>query len=178
MHRSGGAYQTLVAQGGDGKVETDAPCPACICPACGGSGVEHTSAPRNAEHFPEEGQRESGKRGVIGNLGDNSMIETGEPCPTCGGVGATGRTSGKTWDAEVLGRWPRRPCVVLDPMAGSGQTGRAALSLGRSVILNDLNPSYCDLAQERLEAWPEDVPGAKKKAKDSAEPAPLPMFEN
>jgi DNA modification methylase len=61
-------------------------------------------------------------------------------------------------------------------MAGSGQTGRAALSLGRSVILNDLNPDYVDLCRERLEAWPDDLKGPKKGGEERA-PEALPLLE-
>jgi len=82
--------------------------------------------------------------------------ETGEPCPDCKGAG---EVDGLRWPEEVLAKWPRKPCVVLDPMAGSGQTGMAALDLNRHVILNDLNPDYADLCRERLAAWPDDLPG-------------------
>jgi len=40
--------------------------------------------------------------------------------------------------------------VVLDPFAGSGQTGVAALQLGRNAILVDNNKKYCEIAAERL----------------------------
>jgi DNA modification methylase len=40
--------------------------------------------------------------------------------------------------------------VVLDPFVGSGTTGVAALSEGRSFIGIDLNPEYCALAEERI----------------------------
>lgn len=40
--------------------------------------------------------------------------------------------------------------VVVDPFGGSGTTGIAGLSLGRDCILIDNNPTYCQLAIERL----------------------------
>lgn len=46
-------------------------------------------------------------------------------------------------DAEVV------PCVVLDPFAGSGTTGLVARSLGRKVILIELNPQYGKLIKQR-----------------------------
>ena len=50
--------------------------------------------------------------------------------------------------------WPEtRPCVVLDPFAGSGTTGRVAVELGRRAILIDLayghREGYGPLAKER-----------------------------
>lgn len=41
--------------------------------------------------------------------------------------------------------------VVLDPFAGSGAVGEAALRLGRRYIGIELEPSYCDAARARLE---------------------------
>jgi len=61
-------------------------------------------------------------------------------------------------------------------MAGTGQTGRAALDLGRSVILNDLSPDYCALMHARLDAWPADLRGpVKTSTADDEPPVPLPM---
>lgn len=44
---------------------------------------------------------------------------------------------------------PPVPCVVLDPFAGSGTTGKVALELGRSAILIELNPDYVKLIEKR-----------------------------
>ena len=41
--------------------------------------------------------------------------------------------------------------VVIDPFAGSGTTLLVAKQLGRDFIGIDLNPSYCDMARERLD---------------------------
>lgn len=142
------------------------PCPACLCPDCNGTGKEHQYPKAQlASDSPYEAQAKSG--GTIGisggkyqtsiKQGGDGRIETGHPCPTCNGLGATGRVNGETWPADVLRNWPRTPCTVLDPMAGTGQTGMAALDLGRSVILNDLSSDYCDLMRERLSVWPSDL---------------------
>jgi site-specific DNA-methyltransferase (cytosine-N4-specific) len=40
--------------------------------------------------------------------------------------------------------------MVLDPFAGTGTTGLAALQLGRSFTGIDLNPAFVDLAASRL----------------------------
>jgi len=42
------------------------------------------------------------------------------------------------------------PCVVLDPFAGSGTTGKVAVELGREFIGVELNPEYADLAAKRI----------------------------
>jgi len=42
-----------------------------------------------------------------------------------------------------------RGCHVLDPFAGSGTTGVAALRLGAKATLIDLDASYCDIARRR-----------------------------
>lgn len=42
---------------------------------------------------------------------------------------------------------PAKPCVVLDPFAGSGTTGKVAIELNRSAVLLDL--SYHDHADKR-----------------------------
>jgi DNA modification methylase len=47
------------------------------------------------------------------------------------------------------------PCTVFDPFAGAGTTGRAALRLGRSAILNELHPQYAELI---LEGVKQDAP--------------------
>jgi site-specific DNA-methyltransferase (adenine-specific) len=48
--------------------------------------------------------------------------------------------------------------VVLDPFAGSGTTGVAALKLGRDFIGIDISSEFCNQAIERLktEAPPRD----------------------
>ena len=42
------------------------------------------------------------------------------------------------------------PCKVLDPFAGAGTTGFAALRHGRDAVLIELNPEYCKVMEQRL----------------------------
>jgi len=146
---------------------TGNPCPACLCPDCGGSG-------REMRYQTGEYSRKAGEmiHHQFGALSEGHKHPTGAPCPTCDGHGATGVTNGETWDAEVLAAWPRVPCTVLDPMAGSGTSGLAALDLNRSVILNDLHPDYVRLSKERLAAWPDKLPS---QADEPVELEPLPI---
>jgi DNA modification methylase len=44
--------------------------------------------------------------------------------------------------------------VVLDPFAGSGTIGKVALELGRSAVLIELSPDYCELARDRTNVTP------------------------
>lgn len=49
------------------------------------------------------------------------------------------------------GEQETRPCVVLDPFAGSGTVGVVALKRGRSFLGVELNPKYAQLAHDRIE---------------------------
>jgi site-specific DNA-methyltransferase (cytosine-N4-specific) len=42
------------------------------------------------------------------------------------------------------------PCKLLDPFAGAGTTGLAALRHGRDAVLIELNSEYCKLMDQRL----------------------------
>lgn len=56
---------------------------------------------------------------------------------------------------ELLGHLVRtvQPgCLVLDPFAGSGSTGVAALRAGRRALLIESDPHWCDVARRRVEA--------------------------
>lgn len=44
----------------------------------------------------------------------------------------------------------RKDSLIIDPFAGSGSTGVAALNLGRKALLIDNKGSYCTVARERI----------------------------
>lgn len=56
-----------------------------------------------------------------------------------------------TCECEGAGLWVR-PCVVLDPFAGSGTTLLVAERLGRDSIGIELNPEYVAIAERRIRA--------------------------
>lgn len=47
--------------------------------------------------------------------------------------------------------------IVLDPFAGSGTTGIAALQLGRRFLGIELSPEYCKIAEKRLKPYLEQA---------------------
>lgn len=55
---------------------------------------------------------------------------------------------------DLIQSWSNPGDVVLDPFAGSGTTGRAALELDRSAILIELNPDYAAMCRERCAITP------------------------
>lgn len=57
--------------------------------------------------------------------------------------------------AEVFGQSPPghiRAHTVLDPFAGSGTTGAVAEQEGRDFIGIEINPDYCEIIRQRLDA--------------------------
>ena len=52
--------------------------------------------------------------------------------------------------ADHIRSWSAEGDLVLDPMAGSGTTGRAAVDLGRRAAMIEVNPAYCDLIRRRM----------------------------
>lgn len=98
-----------------------------------------------------------GQRRLADILGDHS-----EPAPTIREAAAEGVSAGKntyTYDAhtyhtkvppqgiaQVLQKYLPAGGLVLDPFAGSGMTGVAALTTGHDVVLNELSPAASFIA--------------------------------
>ncbi len=67
---------------------------------------------------------------------------------------------GAPWTRQMKGCAPsckcndnsRMPCKVLDPFAGAGTTGLAALRHSRDAVLIELNSEYCKVIKKRLAA--------------------------
>ncbi len=50
---------------------------------------------------------------------------------------------------DLVLSWSNVGDIVIDPLAGSGTTGKVALELGRKAVLIELNPSYVKLIEQR-----------------------------
>lgn len=55
---------------------------------------------------------------------------------------------------DLILSWSNHGDLVLDPMAGSGTTGQAAISLGRRVVLIESNPEYIPLIEQSCNVTP------------------------
>ena len=52
--------------------------------------------------------------------------------------------------ADHIRTWSDPGDLILDPMAGSGTTGRAAVNHGRRAVMCEVNPEYCKIIQKRM----------------------------
>lgn len=77
--------------------------------------------------------------------GDLDVGQRSVPYAFRGGVSR--ETTG--WRDTCECKAPKKPCVVLDPFAGTGTTGEVAMKHGRSAILLELNPKYVEFIKER-----------------------------
>lgn len=78
------------------------------------------------------------------NVGEHDHGQAGAPYRAV----IAARTTG--WLPTCSCVTERASCVVLDPFAGSGTTGRQARAMGRHAILIELNPDYAEIASHRL----------------------------
>lgn len=69
-------------------------------------------------------------------------------CPECGNRWS--HDEADNWKAGCECQLPPVPDVVLDPFGGAGTTGYVAQQLGRKAILIELNPSYAEIARNRI----------------------------
>lgn len=70
---------------------------------------------------------------------------------------------------------PTRPCVVLDPFAGSGTVGAVALRHGRSFVGIELNHEYAAMARKRI-AKEAERQGIEASPADLGRPAQRGLF--
>lgn len=55
---------------------------------------------------------------------------------------------------DLILSWSNVGDTVIDPLAGSGTTGKEALELGRKAILIELNPAYIDIINQACHVTP------------------------
>ena len=103
--------------------------------ACGG-GVDGDYAGAATKDFAAAGAQDASAVKARILAGMRERVTTGWK-PTC--------------ECEGAGLWVR-PCVVLDPFAGSGTTLLVAERLGRDSLGIELNPEYVAIAERRIKA--------------------------
>ena len=54
---------------------------------------------------------------------------------------------------KVISYYSFKDDVVLDPFAGAGTVGKAAIKLGRRFVLIEQNPQYVAVIREELPKW-------------------------
>jgi DNA modification methylase len=52
----------------------------------------------------------------------------------------------------IVSRWSEESDIILDPFAGVGTTGVAAVQLGRKFLGFEIDPKYTEIANKRIEA--------------------------
>jgi DNA modification methylase len=58
--------------------------------------------------------------------------------------------------------------LVVDPFAGSGTTGIAAVAVGRRCLLIDNNPKYCELSLRRIHEESVEVKAGERNGRYSS----------
>ncbi len=137
------------------KRVTGRACPACgaliptqakSCPSCG-----HRNASWREERASVDELRTNLDAGAAGRaVGRRRRMTSAHRCE--------GWT--KTCACETS---ERKPCLVLDPFAGSGTTGIVAARHGRDFLGLEINPAYARLATERIAAATMEEPCAPRK---------------
>lgn len=115
-----------------------------IAPAVGSSSPHQRDKERQQAGKPRTAGKDAARLDANPHLhGDMSVLQTHIPytweCPYC--------------KSPLVGRpFAPQPAIILDPFAGSGTTLAAAVGLGRHAIGIELNASYIELAERRINA--------------------------
>ena len=108
------------------------------CESCGAPWARVVERTNEIDTSAKGSRFDSGKTGVNGNgrvqPGERYVKRAGDLAPTCPCPNNTGTAR----------------CTVLDPFGGAGTTGLVADRLGRDAILIELNPTYAQMARDRI----------------------------
>jgi DNA modification methylase len=123
-----------------------AACPAEMCKHCGVARERIIKVTENINNVPKEGWKKTykGKVELTGNPHKRSVSELYKQS-----LSKQRETIGWT-DCTCKNEDKYEPGIVLDPFGGSGTVGVVAEKLGRSSILIDIKPEYCEMAYKRL----------------------------
>ncbi len=107
---------------------------------------EYTETPKQTGHGKEAWLAHQAD-GRIGGMGGTSALR-----PAFGSVGSATPKRELGWQPTCTHNAEVVPCVVLDPFAGSGTTGKVAYELGRNSILIEPKPEYVTMINRRLDS--------------------------
>ena len=119
-------------------------CPAEVCKHCGMARVRITKTEYDVLR----------KSKIQDQPKVKAQIEQGANPNLSGFKFAVGKAKHETisWtDCPCIDKDKYEPGIVLDPFGGSGTVSMVAEKLGRSSILIDINPEYCEMAYKRLQ---------------------------
>ena len=109
--------------------------------------------------------RQVEKTGVPGRKAKFQTDRDIEPQESLAGKSQEGWWTVFRYDVKTTGWLPsctcdagRIPATVFDPFGGSGTVGICAEELGRRSTLLDINPEYCQMARERIDAQQPSLP--------------------
>jgi len=99
-------------------------------------------------HFKRPSDRKDGRGALTARLRRGSVIRWPRPS------GVLRHPTEKPWQvmAQLIESSTVRGDLVVDPCAGSGSTGVAAVLTGRRCLLVEVNRGYAELAVERVQA--------------------------
>lgn len=109
-----------------------------------GHEVVVTAHPTGRKRWNARGKRGIYRHSIVNNYGDNGKLEDGRRVHTT--------QKPLSLMLELLADFTDPDDLILDPFAGSGTTGIAALRLGRRAILIERDPKYAAIAIQRMRA--------------------------
>ncbi len=131
------------------------------CPACGAPWKRVVEKERESVRDTASRKRDAGEahsRNGEWEPNQSTITKTigWEPGCACPGLDGDGPWSDLSAHPDGEANWPRVPCIVMDPFAGSGTVGVVAYKLGREFVGIDLAGGDADMgghtAHDRINA--------------------------